>query len=165
MALIDAPAYDASRDNLKRNILIAALAVVVLAVALGIGGFVAGHGWFFTNLSAEHKVSSFLEALEAKDYAKAYNIYNNGQADPNYTVQRFTEDWTDPKLSPAKGAVTSHVIEISKTEGTGNFGTGVIVAAKLNNLATCAFIRVDRKSGTLTWPAFHEIGYDKCNNT
>ncbi len=163
MALIDAPAYDPSRDRLKRNLIFGTLAAILLAAVLGVSGFVAGHGWFFSNMPAEHKVNQFLTALEAKDYAKAYGIYNNGQNDPDYPVSRFTEDWTTQ--SPVKGPITSHVIEISKTEGSGTFGTGIIVAAKLNNAPTCAFIRVDKKTGTFVWPAPHEIGYDKCNNT
>ncbi|MEO7030469.1 MAG: hypothetical protein ABI147_13815, partial [Acidobacteriaceae bacterium] len=77
MTLIDAPAYDPRRDNLKRNILIGIGGVVVLAIVLGLGGYFAGHGWFFTNIPAEHKVSRFFDALEARDYNKAYGIYNN----------------------------------------------------------------------------------------
>ena len=168
--LIDAPAYDPRRDNLMRNTLIGFGVLIVLTIVLGMGGFVAGHGWFFSNLPAEHKVSSFFDALEAKDYAKAYGIYSNDaawQQHPDkyasYPLQRFTEDWT--KESPAKGPITSHHIEISKTDGTGIFGSGIIVAAHLNNLPTCAFIYVVRSDGTISWPALHEIGYDKCHNT
>ncbi len=168
--LIDAPAYDPRRDNLKRNLLIGFGVLVLLAIVLGMGGFVAGHGWFFSNLPAEHKVDRFLSALEAKDFNKAYGIYN---ADPDwqqhpqkyasYPIARFTEDWT--KESPVKAPITSHHVEISKTDGSGPFGTGIIVAAHLNSVPTCAFLYVVRADGTLTWPAPHEIGYDKCNNT
>ena len=164
MSLIDAPAYDPSRDNLKRNILVATGVLFLLAFLLGMGGFVAGHGWFFSNLPAEHKVGRFLTALEAKDYNGAYNLYTNNHPDSGYPLARFTEDWTT-KYSPAKGPITAHHVEISKTDGTGLFGTGIIVAAHLNTLPTCAFIYVNRSDGTLTWPAPHEIGYDKCNNT
>ncbi len=162
MTLIDAPAYDPSRDNLKRNILIGTGVFILLAIALGMGGYVDGHGWFFSNIPAEHKVDHFLTALEARDYATAYNIYTGGQPDSGYPLPRFTEDWTT--LSPVKGPITSHHIEISKAEGSGIFGTGVIVAAHLNSAPTCAFIRVNRADSTFTWPAPHEIVYDKCNN-
>jgi len=169
MTLIDAPAYDPARDNLKRNILIGVLVFILLAVVLGLGGFFAGHGWFFSNLPAEHKVNNFLTALEQKDYNKAYGIYNNDadwQQHPDkysgYTIQRFTEDWTT--YSPVKAPVTSHQIYISKTDGTGSFGTGIIVATQLNNSPHCAFFYVNRADGTFTIPAPHEIGYEKCGN-
>jgi hypothetical protein len=162
MTLIDAPAYDPRRDNLIRNLLIALGVLIVLAFFLGVGGFFLGHGWFFSNIPAEHKVDHFLSALEAKDYPKAYDIYTGGHPDKGYPLSRFTEDWTTE--SPVKAPITSHKIEISKTDGTGAFGTGIIVAAHLNDKPQCAFIYVNRADGTLVWPAPHEIGYSKCNN-
>jgi hypothetical protein len=163
MTLIDAPAYDPRPDILKRNILIGIGVFIVLAIALGMGGYVLGHGWFFSNIPAEHKVSGFLSALEAKDYSKAYGIYNNDanwQQHPDkysgYPLQRFTEDWTTE--SPVKGPITSHHVDLSKTDGTGPFGSGIIVAATLNG-GTRAFIYVNRSDGTMTWPAPHEIEY------
>lgn len=169
MTLIDAPAYDPRRDNLKRNVLIGFGVTLVLAVVLGVGGYFAGHGWFFSNIAAEHKVGRFFDALEAKDYNKAYGIYN-ADADwqqhsdkySGYPLTRFVEDWTT--YSPVKAPITSHRIEISKTDGTGAFGTGIIVAAHLNGNPRCAFVYVNRADGTFTWPALHEIGYDKCNS-
>jgi hypothetical protein len=168
-SLINAPAYDPRRDNLIRYSLIGFGVFIALAILIGMGGFIAGHGWFFSNIPAERTVSRFLDAIEAKDYAKAYGIYNNDadwqqhpQRYSGYPLKRFTEDWTTQ--SPIKGPITSHHIEISKTDGTGIFGTGIIVAAHLNRVPTCAFIYVTRGDGTLTWPAPHEIGYDKCNN-
>jgi hypothetical protein len=170
MTLIDAPAYDPRRDNLKRNLLIGFAVLIALAIVLGMGGYITGHGWFFSNIPTEHKVSHFLDAIEAKDYKKAYGLYNNDpdweqhpQKYSSYPLQRFTEDWTTE--SPIKRPITSHTIEISKTDGSGPFGTGTIVAAHLNNLGTCAFIYVNRADGTFSWPAPHEIQYDKCNNT
>ena len=163
MTLIDAPPYDPRRDILKRNILIGTGVFILLAIVLGMGGYVAGHGWFFSNIPAEHKVDHFLTALEAKDYAKAYGIYNNDadwQQHPDkysgYPLQRFTEDWTAE--SPVKGPITSHHVDLSKTDGSGPFGSGIIVAATLNG-GTRAFIYVNRADGTMTWPAPHEIEY------
>jgi len=161
MTLIDAPAYDPRPDILKRNILIGTGIFILLAIALGLGGYVAGHGWFFSNIPAEHKVDHFLGALEAKDYPAAYNIYTNGHPDSGYPISRFTEDWTT--YSPVKGPITSHRVEISKTDGTGAFGSGVIVAVHLNNQSTCTFLYVLRADGTMT-TALHDIVYHACNN-
>jgi hypothetical protein len=161
-SLINAPAYDPTRDNVIKYSIIGSLVFIALAIVIGMGGFIDGHGWFFSNLPAEHKVSHFLDALEAKDYNKAYDIYTNGHPDSGYPLKRFTEDWTTE--SPIKAPITSHHIEISKTDGTGIFGSGIIVAAHLNRVPTCAFIYVTRGDGTLTWPAPHEITYEKCGN-
>jgi hypothetical protein len=161
MTLIDAPAYDPRPDILKRNILIGTGVFILLAIVLGMGGYVAGHGWFFSNIPAEHRVDHFLSALEAKDYQTAYNIYTNDHPDSGYPISRFTEDWTT--YSPVKGPITSHHVEISKTDGTGVFGSGIIVAVHLNNRPTCTFLYVLRADGTLTL-ALHDIVYHACNN-
>ena len=101
MTLLNAPEYDSRRDTRNRYLLIAAGVLVALTLVIGMGGFMLGHGWFFSNLPAEHKVSNFFSALEAKDYGKAYAIYTNDpdwQKHPekhsDYPLQRFTEDWT-----------------------------------------------------------------------
>lgn len=136
--------------------------LVALLVLTCLGGYVMGHGWFFSNLGAEHRVNQFFTALEAKDYPKAYGIYFNDadwQQHPqkyDYTLQRFTEDWTTE--SPVKGPITSHQVDISKTDGTGAFGTGIIVASRVNGDHKI-FMYYIRKDGTLAWPAPHELEY------
>jgi len=163
MSLMDAPEYDSRRDNRIRNLLIAAGVLDVLAVVIGFGGFALGHGWFFSNLPAEHRVDKFFTALESKDYNAAYAIWMNDpdwQQHPqkyDYTVQRFTEDWTT--YSPAKAPITSHHVDISKTDGKGAFGTGVIVAVRVNGDHKL-FMWYERKDGTLTEPAPHILEYD-----
>ena len=110
MTLLNAPEYDSRRETRKRNLLIGAGVLVALIVVTGVGGFLLGHGWFFSNLPAEHKVSTFFSALEAKDYDKAFAIYTNDpqwQQHPekhaDYPVKRFTEDWTSE--SPVGGPI------------------------------------------------------------
>jgi hypothetical protein len=164
MTLIDAPAYDPRRDNLIRNLLIGSAVFIFLAIVLGMSGYVAGHGWFFSNIPAEHKVSHFLDALEAKDYPKAYGIYYNDtdwQQHPDkyhdYPLPRFTEDWTT--FSPIKAPVTSYHIDVSRTDGTGVFGTTIIVGVTVNG-GKRVFFNVLRSDGSLTCcSATHEIVY------
>ena len=162
MTLLNAPVYDERGENRKRNLLIGAGVFVALVAVLFFGGFLLGHGWFFSNLPAEHKVNTFFDALEAKDYAKAYGIYYNDptwQQHPqkyDYTLQRFTEDWTSS--SPVNGPIVNHHVDISKTDGSGTFGTGIIVAVRVNGDHKL-FMYVIRKDGTLAWPAPHELGY------
>jgi hypothetical protein len=163
MTLLNAPEYDGSRETRNRNLLIGAGALVVLVIVIGLGGFMLGHGWFFSNLPIEHKVDTFFSAIEAKDYNKAFTIYTNDpdwQQHPDkhadYPVKRFTEDWTTE--SPAGGPILSHHVDISKTDGTGTFGSGVIVAVRVNGNKKI-FMWYERKDGTLTEPAPHELEY------
>lgn len=161
MTLLNAPGYDASRERRKAVLIYGGIAVVVLAAIIGVLGFLMGHGWFFTNLKAEHRVNQFFNALEAKDYNNAYAIWMNDpawQQHPqkyDYTLKRFTEDWTTE--SPV-GPVRSHHVDISKTDGTGTFGTGIIVAVRVNG-GQKMFMWYEKKDGTLTYPAPHELQY------
>lgn len=171
MTLLNAPEYDSRRANRIRNVLIGIAVLIFLFIVLTLAGYMTGHGWLFSNLGAEHEVDRFFTALEAKDYAKAYGIYYNDpdwQKHPEkysgYPLERFTEDWTT--YSPVNGPITSHKVYISRTDGSGTFGSGIIVATQLNNSPKCAFVYVVRSDHTIVWPSpRHEILYDKCHNT
>ena len=161
MSLLNAPAYDPASDNRKRALFIALASTIALLIILTFAGYMTGHGWLFTNLPAEHKVNHFFDALEAKDYPKAYGIYYNDpswqqhpQQYSGYPLARFTEDWTT--FSPIKEPITSHHVDVSKTDGSGNFGTGIIVAVDVNH-GHEIFMYVTRSDGTMTWPAPHEL--------
>jgi len=165
MTLLNAPAYNPAREARNRNILIGIAVAIVLCIILTLAGYIAGHGWFFTNLPTEHRVNTFFDALEAKDYSKAYGIYYNDadwaqhpQKYSGYPLPRFTEDWTT--ASPVHAPITQHHVDISKTDGSGYFGTGIIVAVRVNGDHK-VFMYVDKKDGTMTWPAPHEIGYSQ----
>ena len=162
--LMNAPAYDPTRDNQRRNVIIGVIATIFALGIITFAGYVMGHGWLFTNLGYEHRVNTFFDALEAKDYSKAYAIYYNDpewQQHPakysDYPLPRFTEDWTTD--SPVHAPITSHHVDISKTDGSGTFGTGVIVAARVNGDHK-VFMYVNRADKTMTWPAPHELQYN-----
>ena len=173
MSLMDAPEYDERGERRKLSLLIGSGVVILLLLILTFAGYIMGHGWLFTNLGAEHRVDQFLTALEAKDYQKAYNIYENNHPDSGYPLERFTEDWTTH--SPVKAPITSHHVDISKTDGTGPFGTGTIVAARVNleqgippadpgeppntKPGQVVYMYVNRADGTMTWPAPHVLQY------
>ncbi len=75
MPLMDAPAFDEKKEKQRVHLLIGALIAVVLIIAIALGGFFAGHGWFFSNVPAELRVNSFLKTVEAGDFQKAYGIW------------------------------------------------------------------------------------------
>jgi hypothetical protein len=161
MSLMDAPAYDPKRDLIIRNTAITVLATGFLLVVLTLAGYVAGHGWLFTNLGYEHQANEFFTALEQHDYPKAFGIYNNDpawqqhpQQYADYPLAKFTEDWTT--YSPAHDPIYAHHVDVSKSDGSGTFGTGIIVAVNVNHKKEI-FMYINRKDRTMTWPAPHEL--------
>lgn len=168
MTLLNAPSYNEGRERLKKNLLIGSALTVFLLVILTLAGFMLGHGWLFTNLPAEHRVSAFLTALEKKDYDTAYGLYNNDASwkehaakYSDYPQSRFIEDWTTE--SPVGAPLASHHVDISKTDGSGSFGTGIIVAVTVKSTAKPAdqrlFLYYIKQDGTLTYPAPHILEY------
>lgn len=164
MSLMDAPQYNAKREETKKRIIVGLGILVAVGIVVAFAGIITGHGWAFSNLHAEHRISSFLSALEKKDYNTAYGIYVNDEdwqknADKykSYSLKRFTEDWTE--YSPADGKeITSHHVDKSIVDGTGPFGTGVIVAVTVNG-SKRIFIWWQRSDGTLTYPTPHIFEY------
>jgi hypothetical protein len=124
MTLLNAPQFDVRKETRQRNILIGSGVLIVVIVLLTLAGFLLGHGWLFINLPAEHRVSTFLAALQAQDYPKAYGIFYNDrdwqqhpQKYKDYPLQRFTEDFTTE--SDWKAPVTSYHVDFSKRDHTG----------------------------------------------
>jgi hypothetical protein len=128
MALLDAKEYDPRpRQRLWRLV----AAVLILGVVWFILWYWPIIPWFYRYGSQERAINNFFQALENKDFDRAYGIYN---ADPDwkqhpakynqYPLPQFMQDWGP---SSEYGAITSHKIACSK--GT---GSGVIVAVNLN---------------------------------
>ena len=164
MTLLNAPAYNERRERLIRNLLVTAGVLLALVLVLAFAGFVTGHGWLFTNLYTEHRVDVFLNDIEKGDFSDAYGIYVNDaqwaqhpEKYSGYPLQRFTEDWT--KYSPV-GSIHSHHVDKSVADGSGPFGTTLIVASTINgDKNRRLFIAVLRSDGTLTYPAPHIFEY------
>jgi hypothetical protein len=153
MTLLNAPEFDEKKETRKRNLQIGSLIFVVVVALLAVAGFLLGHGWLFMNLPAEHKVNTFLSALQAQDYPKAYGIFYsdpNWQQHPDkykdYSLQRFTEDFTTE--SDWKGPVTAFHVGCSKR---GN--TGTAVAATING-GTNLTLEYQGSDGTLSFFPF-----------
>ncbi len=149
MTLLNAPVYNARRENLKRNLFIGGGVTVFLLIVLALAGYIMGHGWFFSNLPVEHKVNVFLTTVQQGDYPKAYGIWMNDpdwQQHPqkyDYKLQRFIEDWTTQ--SDWKGPVRSFHVDVSKRNAS-----GTVVAARINGTKKI-FLYYESATGTLTY--------------
>ena len=148
MALMDAPEYDEKKDIRKRNLLIATGVLIVLVGTLAFAGFFTGHGWLFTNLPAEHRVNTFFSAVEAKDFNRAFAIWNNDDAwqqhpqkYKDYNFGRFQVDWSN---SSDYGPITSHKVACSLASGS-----GVAVGVNINGRRQPTFIWVQNHTHTL----------------
>ena len=106
MALMDAKEYD-PRPAERRRKIIATVVVAVIAVSVYL---------YLTRYNSEKKViNNFFQAIEQKDFDKAYGIY---EGDPdwkqhpekyaNYTVNQFKLDW-GPQSE--YGVISSHRID------------------------------------------------------
>jgi hypothetical protein len=136
MTLLDAPPYNARRAKLFRNLTIAAVVIVL------VGGFCTF--WFWT-WPAQHRVSVFMQTLEAGDLSKAYGQWNH---DPDwerhkdkysgYDFDRFTKDWGP---MGDYGKIRSHEIRMAKS-----VGNGTVVGVDINGGKTPVFLRVDDKT-------------------
>ena len=141
MALMDAPQYNARRENRKRNLGIAAVAIVIIAFAGGISYYL-DMPWQLWHWPSDHRVNNFFSAVQSGDLQKAYALWNN---DPNwqqhptqysaYDFNQFQKDWGP---SSDYGVIKSHHIIVAKT-----VGNGVVMGVEINGGKTPIFLRVD----------------------
>lgn len=150
MTLLNAPEFDEKRETRKRNILVGSGILIAAIIVLSVTGFLMGHGWLFMNLPVEHRVGTFLSALQAQDYSKAYGIFyndTNWQQHPDkykdYPLQRFTEDFTTE--SDWKSPITSYHVDFSKRDDT-----GTVVASTING-STNLTLKYQRSDGTIAF--------------
>lgn len=139
MVLLDAPRYDARKARIRRNIIVG----VIVAIP-----FVAFFTWYWWNWPEEHRVDLFFQAVEAKDYPKAFGIWN---ADPDwqqhpdryklYPYGQFESDWGP---SGEYGVITRAKILVSK-----QYGSGVVIGVRVNGDMKTLFLWVERKSKTI----------------
>ena len=157
MTLLNSPEYDAPREKRKRILLIGAGALILLTAVIGVGGFLLGHGWFFSNLPVEHRVSEFLTSLEAKDYVKAYGIWMN---DPNWQQHPQKYDYT---LTALHGG-----LDDGERLGSDQIAPcGHLKANRHRCHSSCArydspkkmFMWYEKSNGTLTYPAPYNLEY------
>ena len=164
MTLLNAPAYNERRERMVQTLLIALGGLFSLLLVLTFAGFISGHGWLSSNLYTEHRINRFLTDIEQKNFDDAYAIYVNDSSwkqhpekHHEYPLKRFTEDWTT--YSPV-GAIHTHHVDKSVADGSGPFGTTLIVASTINGQKDKRlFLAVQRSDGTLSYPSPHIFEY------
>jgi len=147
MALMDAKEYD-PRPAQKRRKIIATVVVAALAISVYL---------YLTRYDSEKKViNNFFQAIEQKDFDKAYGIY---EGDPDwkqhpekyskYPLGQFTVDWGP---SSEYGAITSHRIDCALEPPKKDFAspTGVVIVVIINNRAEPRSMWVEKKSKTIS---------------
>jgi len=147
MALMDAKEYD-PRPAERRRKIIATVVVAVIAVSVYL---------YITRDDSEKKViNNFFQAIEQKDFDKAYGIY---EGDPdwkqhpekyaNYSVNQFTLDW-GPQSE--YGVISSHSIfcDSEPTEKDFASPTGIVIVVIINNRAEPRSMWVEKKSKTIS---------------
>jgi hypothetical protein len=155
MGLMDAPEYDPEPARRRtRRIVIAAVSLIAI-VALY---------FFFRYWPEEHAVNNFFEAIEQKNFEKAYGIYN---ADPawkdhpqqfTYTYNQFYLDWGP---SGEYGIIGAHHIDCSTEPRKSGFqpATGIIVVVTVNKNPVTRIMWVEKKNKELhISPMYAECG-------
>jgi hypothetical protein len=150
MTLLNAPEFNEEKESRNRNVLIGSGVLIVVLGIVALAGFVLGHGWFFMNLPVEHRVGTFLGALKAKNYPRAYGIFYNDpdwqqhpQKYKDYPLERFTEDFTTE--SDWKGPVNSYRVDFSRRDKG-----GTVVASTINGNINLT-LHYSRKDGALAF--------------
>jgi hypothetical protein len=147
MALMDAKEYD-PRPAEKRRKIIATAVVAVIAISVYL---------YLTRYGSEKKViNNFFQAIEQKDFDKAYGIYE-GDPDwkqhpekyPNYSVNQFKMDWGP---QGEYGAITSHRVDCALEPPKKEFvsPSGVVIVVIINNRAEPRSMWVEKKSKTIS---------------
>ncbi len=153
-SILNAPTYDPKRDKRRRIIIVlAVLAVLVVgyvAFSLTVFGYLK---YPFQNWSEERVVNRFFQALEVRDYEKAYGIWmadpnwkQHPNAHPRYTFGQFYLDWGP---GGEYGLIKSH-----KIDGTKRTGSGVVVVTTVNERSEQAHLWVEKSDKTMTYSPF-----------
>jgi len=153
MTLLNAPEFNVQKETRNRNLLVGSGVLITTLILLTVAGYLLGHGWLFINLPVEHRVDTFLSALQSKDYPRAYGIFYNDpawQQHPDkykdYPLQRFTEDFTTE--SDWKAPINTYHVDFSKRDHT-----GVVVASTING-GTNLTLKYQSSDGTLSFFPF-----------
>lgn len=143
MTLMDAKQYDPTRDRKRRNVVIAAILIVLIFA------WVAYH---LRHYSERHAVDKFFAAVKAQKYEDAYAIWFNDSAwqqhQNKYSRYAFSDFYRDWGPGGEWGLVKDYSIDCSVSPSG---GSGVIVQVTVNHRAEHAYVWVEKSDHTLSF--------------
>jgi hypothetical protein len=154
MTLLDAREDDPKQGRKRKIRGIVAIAVVVVVLAVGLLGFLLGHGWWFRYWPEERIAGHFFNALQKQDYNTAYGIWmqdpdwrQHPDRHPKYPFGDFYRDWGP---GGEWGLVKTQRVYGASTCPGG--GTGVVVDVVVNDRAEHAQVWVEKSDHTMSYP-------------
>jgi len=154
MTLLDAKELDPKIARTRKRRGIFATVAVVIVLAIGLLGFLLGHGWWFRYWPEEHVVGKFFDALQKQDYNTAYGIWMQDpdwrQHPDRYAKYSFGDFYRDWGPGGEWGLIkTQRVFGASTCPGG---GSGVVVDVVVNDRAEHAQVWVEKSDHTLSYP-------------
>jgi hypothetical protein len=157
MTLLDAPKYDAAREQRRRVFLFssAGFLVVLLIAWWLVAGRPIDWPWNWNNyLFGRSAVNSFLTDVEKNDLAGAYGIWvhdkdwqQHQEKHTVYPFSRFQGDWSSTSPDNEYGAIQSH-----KIAEAAPYGNGILIAAYINGRKSKPLnLAYDPKTRTLSF--------------
>jgi hypothetical protein len=155
MTLLDAPRFDAVREQ-RRQVLLYGTAGVLFVLFIGwwlVAGRPVDWPWNWNNyLFGRSAVNHFLEDVEKNDLAAAYGVWIHDKdwqqhpaKDATYPFSRFEKDWSASSPDNEYGPIQSHKIVLA-----GHYGNGVLIAILINGRKSKALnLDYDPKNHTL----------------
>jgi hypothetical protein len=155
MTLLDAPAYNATRERHRSELLwgtVGGLFVLLIAFWFVSGRPVDWPWNWFTHLRGRMTINHFLKDVEKNDLAAAYGVWVHDpewQKHPEklaaYPFNRFQQDWSPNSSENEYGSIQSHKIVAARMSGN-----VLLVGIRMNGLKSKAmFLDYDPKVHTL----------------
>ena len=150
MALMDAKEYDPRPAQRRRQLIVAALTIVLVPLAIW-------YWYFFIHYGPQRRVvDRFFAALEHQDFESAYGIYK-ADADwkqhpekyNDYSLSQFKLDWGP---SGDYGPISRYSIDcvLDPPKKGSQSASGVIVEVIVNGRSEPASLWVEKASRTIT---------------
>ena len=154
MTLLDAQELDPRIARRRKKRIIAASVLVVIVLAVGVLGFLLGHGWWFRYWPEERIVGRFFAALQKQEYNAAYGIWmqdpdwkQHPERHAQYPFGDFYRDW-------GPGGDWG-IIRTQRVFGAGSCpggGSGIVVDVVVNDRAEHAQVWVEKSDHTMSYP-------------
>jgi hypothetical protein len=147
MTLLDAEAYDPTRDRKRRIKIAVAITLILLLAAIA---------WMYRYWPEERVVSRFFDSLQHKDFEAAYGVWQHDpgwkQHPERFSKYPFADFYRDWGPGGEWGNIQTFKIYASAAPPGG--GSGVIVEVVVNNRAEHARVWVQKSDKTLSFSPY-----------